>query len=76
MVKNVGTAEILYYLAEDFVKLTFPQKFRIGMKLGLIRPEDVNLSDDEIDHIIFIGMYKKNKFEEFTTCVYNALWER
>jgi hypothetical protein len=72
-VLNTKTAEVLYYVAEDFVKLTFLQKFNIGLDLKFIDPQEVELSEEEVEERVFTGMYRTHKLSEFVNLVYKVM---
>lgn len=67
------TAELLYYIAEDFCKLTLVQKINIGIELRLMEPDETYLTEEEIEDRIFVKMWRNNKFKEFTILLYKVL---
>lgn len=73
--RQVKTAEILYHVAEDFVTLSFIQKFNIGLEMKFLKPEEVQLTESQIEERIFKAMYRDHKFSEFVKLVYRVRHE-
>jgi GTPase-associated adaptor domain len=63
-------ASILYFVAIDFLKLTYSQKVNLGMELDLITTANLYDSEEEIEQTIFKNIKKHNKITEFMSEVY------
>lgn len=72
---NIKTVEVLYCIAQDFVKLSFMQKFNVGIDLGLIHPEEYEMEEKELEERIFVGMYSGNQLEKFVNILYRIMHE-
>lgn len=76
MVKSdMKTAEVLYCIALDFIKLSFLQKFNMGVEMQFIRPEEIEITEEELEERIFVGMYRKHKLTDFVNVLYKVINE-
>lgn len=75
MKNEANTVSILYYVAEDFVKLPRLRKFHIGVDMKYIDIDEVDLTEEEIELRVFKGMYKTNSLSEFVNIVYKAKYD-
>lgn len=76
MVKvDIKTAEVLYCIAQDFIKLSFLQKFNLGIEMKLIRPEEVEITEADLEERIFTGMYQQHKLSDFVNVLYKVMNE-
>lgn len=73
MVETPNPASVLYHVAEDFVKLSYVQKFNIGLELNVLFAQDVDLYDEfALEEVIFSAMYRRHKLSEFVVLVYKV----
>ncbi len=75
MKNQSNTVSILYYVAEDFVKLSRLRKFHIGVDMKFIDIEESFLTEEEIEYRVFTGMYNTSALSEFVNIVYKAKYD-
>lgn len=67
---------ILYYVAVDFLDLSFSQKMNLGIELGLLNTADLyETNESRIEKLIFKRMKSSGKFEDFVKIVYKIKHE-
>ncbi len=65
--------EILFKVAEDYLKLNFTARFNIGMQLKLVDDIDAySLDEDEIDKQIFTSVVQKDMLPLFVKLITKA----
>lgn len=72
---NISLATVLYHVAEDFIKLSYTQKFHIGLELKILFNGTTFIHERQLETFIFTQMYKRNKLEEFSQLVFKVMNE-
>ncbi len=71
--ENKTMAQILFWVAKDYLKLSNLAKANIGRELKLLDDMDIfSKTEDEIDELIFHGIGTKGLAIEFSNLVYKA----
>lgn len=71
-----ASPELLYYLAQDFIRLSAKDKFRIGKEMHLLDPFDVlALTEEDAERRIFSEAYKRGKLETLIRKIYEGQYD-
>lgn len=57
---------ILLAVAQDFCSLPFTVKTWIGLEYSILRADEVNLNEKDLEIKVWKGILNQNKFEELT----------
>jgi hypothetical protein len=63
---------LLYKYANEFLTLTFLQRFNIGMKMKVVEQYDALDEDDDVDLKIFTNVVSERRFPEFVRLIRHA----
>lgn len=76
-VPNRASPELLYQLAQDFIKLNRVTKYRIGFEMNLLDAYDtLGLTEEQAETRVFGEAYKQGKLELLIAKMYEPDYER
>lgn len=74
MNSKANNFQVLYYVAVDFIDLTYVQKINLGLDLNLITTAHLFSDEKELETVIFKKMYPE-KLEKFIQKLYRIKHE-